>query len=155
MGIDTKTQQAASKRPPVAAHDTLLQQLSRTYHELAAAFERHMGMSRARWVILAQLRREEALSQAQLAERLRVDAAAITRQVQQLERDGLVMRWADPEDNRFTLTALTSQGRQTVEELYCRRDSFEAGVTAGLNQEEIATMRRALTQIRENLQGLL
>jgi DNA-binding MarR family transcriptional regulator len=114
-----------------------------------------MGMSRARWVILAQLRREEALSQAQLAERLRVDAAAITRQVQQLERDGLVMRWADPEDNRFTLTALTAQGRQIVEELYSRRDLFEAGVTAGLNQEEIATMRRALAQIRENLQGLL
>jgi len=133
---------------------TLLQQFSRTFNELQHMFERHMGMSRARWHMLMQLTREEWLSQTALQQRLRVDGAAVTRQVKQLEEDGLVTRCAAPQDNRITLVSLTPAGHRLVEELWPRRHAFEALVTAGLTEAEIATLRSCLARMRDNLRQL-
>ncbi|HVA52785.1 MAG TPA: MarR family transcriptional regulator [Acidimicrobiales bacterium] len=51
----------------------------------------------------------------ELAERLGIDAPAVTRKVQQLERLGFVSRDADPEDKRATRIRLTSSGEETLE----------------------------------------
>ncbi len=138
----------------VTGGDSILHHIGQSYHELTAAFERHMGMSRARWAILNRLSREESLTQAVLAQRLNVDAAAITRQVKQLEREGLVTRWSDPKDNRYTVVALTAQGRSFVETQRSVRDEFERIVTADLSVEEIDHMRSCLLHMRRNLELL-
>jgi DNA-binding MarR family transcriptional regulator len=138
----------------VAGGDSLLQHLGQTYHEVVTSFERFMGMSRARWAILNRLSREESMTQAVLAQRLRVDAAAVTRQVKQLEAEGLVTRWSAPEDNRFTVVALTAQGRDFVETLRSERDAFEHIVTTGLSVEAIDHMRHCLIHMRHNLETL-
>jgi DNA-binding MarR family transcriptional regulator len=51
----------------------------------------------------------------ELAELLGIDAPAVTRKVQQLERLGFVSRDADPEDKRATRIQLTSAGEETLE----------------------------------------
>lgn len=134
------------------AGDSLLQLLAQTYHEVVTSFERFMGMSRARWAILNRLSRVESMTQAALAQRLRVDAAAVTRQVKQLEAEGMVTRWSYPEDNRFTVVALTEHGRHSVEQLRSEREAFEQIATTGLTLEEIDHMRRCLAHMRHNLE---
>jgi MarR family transcriptional regulator, organic hydroperoxide resistance regulator len=138
----------------MAASDSILHHLSHAFHEITAAFERHMGMSRARWAVLSRLYREGSLTQATLSRVLHVDAAAITRQVKQLEVEGLVKRWAAPEDNRFTVVELTGVGRAFVESQRARRDDFERIVTAGLSVEDIDHMRHCLLHMRRNLAEL-
>jgi DNA-binding MarR family transcriptional regulator len=125
-------------------NETLVQQIARTYYELLPAFERHVGMSKARWQVIILLWREGELSQAVLQQRIKVDGAAITRQVKQLEEEGLVLRRADPHDNRFTLVSLTDTGRQLAESMVGKRESFEALATAGISADDIALMRRCL-----------
>lgn len=142
-----------SASPPQAS-DSILHQLSHTYHELAAAFERHMGMTRARWAILSRLNSKGNLTQATLAQLLHVDAAAITRQVKQLETEGLVTRWSAPEDNRFTVVALTAQGSEFVAAQRSVRDDFERIATTGLSVEDINHMRACLLHLRRNLERL-
>ena len=139
--------------PQVSA--SVLFHIGNTYHELAAAFERHMGMSRARWAILNRLSRETSLTQAALARMLHVDAAAITRQVKQLEAEALVTRWSAPEDNRYTVVALTGEGRAFVESQRAMRDDFEQIVTTGLSDEDIAHMRHCLLHMRRNMELLV
>jgi len=134
--------------------ETLVQAIARTYYDLLPHFEQHVGMSKARWQIIAQLSRAGELSQAVLQQRLHVDGAAITRQVKQLEEEGLIQRRADPRDNRFTLVMLSEAGRQLAARQVGKRESFEALVTAGLSDEEIAAMRRCLGQIRANMRAL-
>ena len=51
----------------------------------------------------------------ELAERLGIDAPAVTRKVQKLERLGFVSRDADPEDKRATRIQLTSSGEETLQ----------------------------------------
>jgi DNA-binding MarR family transcriptional regulator len=136
------------------ASDSILYQVSHTYHELTAAFERHMGMSRPRWAILSRLSAEECLTQTTLAQLLHVDAAVITRQVKQLEAEGMVTRWAPPEDKRFTVVALTPRGKEFVVAQRGLRDEFERVVTSGLSAEEIDNMRQSLMHMRRNLELL-
>jgi DNA-binding MarR family transcriptional regulator len=135
-------------------HDSILHHIGNAYHELTTAFEKHMGMSRARWAILNRLSREENLTQAALAQLLHVDAAAITRQVKQLEAEGLVKRWSAPEDNRFTVVALTPLGREFVETQRALRDEFERIATTGLSADDIDHMRLCLLHMRHNLEIL-
>ena len=145
------TQTPSTAAPGMAVSDSLLHHLSHTYHEIASAFERHMGMSRARWAVLNRLSREGSVTQARLSQMLHVDAAAITRQVKQLEAEGLVTRWSAPEDNRYTVVALTDPGRSFVETQRARRDEFEHIVTTGLSPDDLEHMRHCLLHTRRNL----
>jgi DNA-binding MarR family transcriptional regulator len=138
----------------LTASNSILHQISHAYFELMAAFERHLGMSRARWAILSRLDSQECLTQAALAQVLGVDAAAITRHVKQLEAEGLVTRWSAPEDNRFTAVALTAHGREFVRAQRSARDEFERVATAGMSDEEIERLRGYLAHMRRNIEGL-
>lgn len=132
-----------------ASADSFMQVLARTYHGIAAAFEREAGVSQARLQILANLRLQDELSQAQLQQRLDVDGAAITRQVKQLEAEGLVLRRSSPADQRFTLVALTAQGRRLAEQVVRKRDAFEARLHDGLVGKDVATMTKTLDRLRD------
>ncbi|MFL5804020.1 MAG: MarR family winged helix-turn-helix transcriptional regulator [Roseiflexaceae bacterium] len=148
------TNEAPDATEPAPQSETLVQQIARTYYDLLPAFERHVGMSKSRWGVLILLHRKGELSQAHLQQRLYVDGAAITRQVKQLEEEGLVLRRADPHDNRYTLVVLSEAGRQLTASMVGRRESFEARVTDGISAEEIAILQRSLQRIRENLDAL-
>jgi DNA-binding MarR family transcriptional regulator len=113
-----------------------------------------MGMSRARWHVLKRVFLEGQVSQARLQSHLGVDGAAITRQVKQLEAQGLISRAADPQDNRFTLVTLTAAGRELAERLMLVRASFEAEVIAGMSEEDVAALRRGLNHVRANLAAM-
>jgi DNA-binding MarR family transcriptional regulator len=56
-----------------------------------------------------------ALRLGELANRLGVEAPAVTRQVQRLERAGLVERVADPEDRRAQRVRATRAGREATD----------------------------------------
>lgn len=135
-------------------NESLLPQITRAYYALVPAFERHMGVSRARWHMLTTLLRSGEKSQAELVQALQVDGAAVTRQVKQLEEEGLITRRAAPHDNRFTLVALTAAGQRFIEERHDKRETFEARATEGLSAEEIAVTRRCLARIRANVEAL-
>ncbi len=130
----------ASSMPPSFIHS-----LARAYHEVTTAFEREVGLTQARIVLLGQLRTAPELSQAILQQRLAVDGAAITRQVKQMESEGLVVRRADPSDHRFTLVALTAQGRKVADSVARRRDTFESKITSGVATKDVV---RALERVR-------
>lgn len=146
--------EANTLAPVQPVNSSPLHQIAKTYHELTTVFEQFMGMSRARWAALRLLNEQSPLTQADLTRQLRVDAAAVTRQVKQLEREGLVARWAAPEDNRFTVVALTDAGRRYVEAKRPRRSQFDAIVLEGLPPAEIEAMLRGLAHIRRNLEKL-
>ncbi|GAB4108498.1 MAG: MarR family transcriptional regulator [Roseiflexaceae bacterium] len=145
----TTSEQVASAQPP-----TMLQQLSRLYQGIYPVFEQYVGMSLARWRVLAHLRGQECLSQTALQQRIQVDAAAITRQVKQLEEEGLVKRSADPNDNRFTLVSLTPAGRTHADAVYNKRDAFEERLIQGLDAQQLDTLRECLRVLDGNLKAL-
>ncbi|MEU6573470.1 MarR family transcriptional regulator [Streptomyces sp. NPDC046805] len=74
-------------------------------------------MERAGVALLSILRRREPLRLNELAERLLVRAPHVTRQVSQLEGQGLVERTRDQADHRAQLIRLTERGRTVADQV--------------------------------------
>lgn len=119
-----------------------------------AAFHRRVGISVTKLAVLGNLFVSGELTQAELQRRLIVDGAAVTRQVKQLEAEGLISRRDDPADNRFTLVVLTAEGATRLHETGRRVREFAAASLEGVAAEDLASMRRAMARMRENLEKM-
>ena len=109
------------------------------------------GLYRGQHFVLNVLWENEGITHSELATRSCVQPATITNAVKRMEKAGLVERRRDPDDERLSRVYLTEAGRDIrvkVEEAF--RD-FEAQVLAGLSEKEIATLRKVLAKIEENL----
>jgi DNA-binding MarR family transcriptional regulator len=69
-----------------------------------------VSMSQPAYVLLRRISQDGPLPMGELARRAHMDAGATARQVGQLERDGLVRRYASAEDGRVNLVVATPAG---------------------------------------------
>jgi DNA-binding MarR family transcriptional regulator len=87
----------------------------------------------------------------ELAERLGIDAPAVTRKVQQLERLGFVARDADPEDKRATRIRLTSSGEETLQLVLAAHKRRLARLFADWTAEELRSFASSMSRFAEVL----
>ena len=131
--------------------ETILQQLAHACSETRQTFAQYIGMTQARYQLLALLSQKGETSHAALQQQLSLDGATITRLVKQFEAEGLVSRRLDPQDNRYTLASLTDSGRQIVAGISTAHSTFQARILEGITREEQEVMARALKRLRTNI----
>ena len=119
-----------------------------------AVIHRRVGISATKLAVLGHLFVSGELSQAELQRRLAVDGAAVTRQVKQLEAEGLVTRRDDPADNRYTLVALTAEGADRLHEAARGMREFATQTLEGVSPEDLSCMQRAMVRMRANLERM-
>jgi DNA-binding MarR family transcriptional regulator len=90
----------------------------------------HHGVSLSDLALLLELRQApgETLRRVELAQRLGITPSGVARQLQPLERIGLVGRESNPRDARLALVTLTDSGRRVVDEAAATAE--EAATTA-------------------------
>ena len=86
-----------------------------------------------------------------LAEQLRIDAPAVTRKAQQLERSGLVSRTADRQDGRATRLQLTAQGRRTINRFLAARRAWLTSLLSSWPEAEQIEFARLLRQFTSDI----
>lgn len=135
----------------------LFKEIMQTSHGMQTVVPRLTGMPLARFTLLRiiAVSQPEVLGPMELARRLGVNAAAITRQLAEMERDGLIERLGDPKDARRSQVLLTRGGCAAIERLHTRMHHFEASLRASLSEEEIATAVHVLTVLRESFAHIL
>jgi DNA-binding MarR family transcriptional regulator len=101
---------------------------------------------------LATVERVGDLSLGELAEIERVAPPSMTRIAARLEERGLLARTADVTDRRVARVAITSEGRELLEETRTRRDAYLATRLAAMSPEEHEVLVRALPLL-ERLAG--
>ncbi len=87
-----------------------------------------------------------------LAEMLGVDAPTVTRKIQQLERDGLVVRKADPADGRASRISLTPAGRRTLDRVLKARRAWLDRLLEGWDEHELAMFGTLLGRFSASLE---
>lgn len=134
----------------------LLKEIMRTHQALLNVFSREVGMPAARLSLMRLLAigYHEKLGVMQIARRLGIDAAAVTRQVQAMNAHGLVERFADPTDDRRSFVRLTPEGVRLFQQLHEKAHDFEESLTSVVSQKDIETTVRVLSQLREALEGM-
>lgn len=121
------------------------------YRDAMRIVEQRTGMSQTRMEIMHELFHVEEMSQAELQQRLGVEGAVITRIVKQLESAGLVTRRADPQDNRFTLVALSAEARHYGVDSADFKDVYGEQILKGFSDEERAQLLAMMRRIEENV----
>ena len=101
--------------------------------------------------MLRALWKQEGLTHSELAERLHVQPATITKMIQRMERAGFLERRSDPEDQRVSRVYLTDAGRSIRNEVQRVWRTLEDETFAGFTLEERVLLRRFFLQMRENL----
>ncbi|GAB4560554.1 MAG: MarR family transcriptional regulator [Anaerolineae bacterium] len=131
--------------------DFLLAQVCRLHHARAHALLEGVGLYRGQPPVLHALWKEEGLTHTELAERVHVTPATLTKMLQRMERAGFLIRRPDPEDQRVSRVYLTEAGRAIQTQVEAVWRQMEAESLAGFSAEELQQLREFLLRIRENL----
>jgi MarR family transcriptional regulator for hemolysin len=128
--------------------------VAQTSHALRRALNDELaqdGITFRQWEVLAWSTSPDELSQADLAERMGIEAPALAGILARMERDGWLERSNCPQDRRKKRFRPSAKAEavwnRTVE--CCRRVRMRA--TEGLSPEELAAFKRTCDQIRHNL----
>jgi len=89
-----------------------------------------------------------------LSRKLGVNAAAVTRQVQELEGERLVQRRRDPKDGRRNYLRLSPKGRKVFGVVHDLSHEFELTLSSVISDEERAVAMTVLLKLRAALEGL-
>ncbi len=135
----------------------LLKEIMRTHQALLNVFSREVGMPAARLSLMRILAigHHEKLGIMQIARRLRHRRGrSHSAQVQAMDANGLVERFADPTDDRRSFVRLTPEGVRLFQQLHERAHQFEESITSVVSQKDIETTVRVLSQLRGALEGM-
>jgi DNA-binding MarR family transcriptional regulator len=114
------------------------------------------GLSPTLSAVLATLTRTGPLTLGELAAREHVTPPTVTRAIDKLEAQGLVVRRPDPNDGRVVRVALTDAGRDHVTDSRARRTAWLADRLATLSPREVAHVAAAaevLARLTEGAEG--
>lgn len=98
-----------------------------------------------------QLMCTDAMRVSDLAANVGLDASTVSRQIKQLEAEGILERTADPADGRASLVKLSSQGRDTMQASFERRFKRIQAVLEPWSAKDRALLQRLLTRLAADL----
>ena len=107
------------------------------------------GQCQAR--ILSALADRQHVSQKELADTCMLDVTTMSRTLDRLEKQGLILREKDPGCRRAYQISLTDEGRKKAGQVNRGFSVLEAMLCSGFKEEEIERLVRDLERIRKNL----
>jgi DNA-binding MarR family transcriptional regulator len=137
---DTKPTQTAKT---LAVADGLRPVLMRINRELRRE-TRAGGASPEQVSLLVAIKYTPGIGVRDLAARERVSAAAMSKHVDRLERDGLVERTPSEDDRRRVGLTVTDEGQRVLRRVRSRRTAWLVSRLDSLTAEELATIEAAL-----------
>lgn len=134
----------------------VIREVIRTHQALLAVFSREVGMPASRLALMRLLAIDapEEIGVMEIARRLGVNAAAVTRQVQAMRKDGLIVRRTDARDKRRISVRLSAKGRKVFEELHDRSHRLERSLVSVIAPEEMQIAADVLAAVREVLTAM-
>ncbi len=112
-----------------------------------------VGGSMPMWFILSNLKGEAWRTQHELARALRIEGPTLTRHLDGLEEEGLVVRRRDTNDRRAVNVELTEAGRAKHAEMLRAVQAFNHRLLAGLADDEIEELRTLLAKLEQNVRA--
>lgn len=100
--------------------------------------------------VLMSLWREDGLNVVELGRRAGVEPSTMTGLLDRMERDGMVVRRADPADRRAQRIYLTDEGKRVRQPVLDAVDRTLARVLAGVSEEDLLRVKQVLRQVLAN-----
>lgn len=111
------------------------------------------GGSAPSWLILNALRQGQWTAQLDLARALGIESPTLTRHLDNLERNGLVVRRPSDTDRRAVLVELTEAGEDAHERMRTAVIAFNRRLQAGLAPDDLRQFETVLDHLAANAAG--
>lgn len=112
------------------------------------------GIGTLAFSVLGKAIDEAPVRMRELADALRMHPAALTRQVQALEAEGLVERSPDPADGRAATISVTAEGRLAHRRFEGASDEIMAEQLADWTDDELSTLLDSLDRLVADLRAV-
>ena len=120
--------------------------LSREFDAALAA----VGGSRSTWLVLQSLKTAGHRTQGELAEAVGIRQPTLSHHLDGMEREGLVRRERTADNRRVQRVTVTEAGEALFLRLRRAAGAFDGRLRAGLDDAEVAELRRLLAALAEN-----
>jgi len=130
----------------VAVADALRPALLRIGRELRRE-ARAVGVSPEQVTLLVAIKYAPGIGVRELAARERISPPALTKHVDRLEREGLVVRTPSSDDRRRVGLTLSDEGQRLLRRVRSRRTAWLATRLAGLTEDELAAVAAAVVPL--------
>lgn len=139
--------------PEAAFDDVLNIRIARLAAKLSVAFHREAlkpaGISLQEWRVLVGLARYGQCHLRKISRLVQLDAAHASRVTQQLEKDGLIARTADPTDRRKVVLSLTETGQSVFFQIWPKAKDFSLRQQSALGIEDFETLKGILDNLMD------
>jgi MarR family transcriptional regulator, transcriptional regulator for hemolysin len=128
-------------------------QLTSAARAIERAFEAVLddaGGSIVTWRILLHLKLHGVPSQRALADAIGVETSTLSVQLSDMERNGLITRRRDPEDQRTQIVELTSIGEAAFARIRSAAGAFDSLLRRGLREGDATELERILSVLVDN-----
>jgi DNA-binding MarR family transcriptional regulator len=113
-----------------------------------------LGLHRGQPWVLHALWEQDGLTHSELARRLQVQPATITKMITRMEKAGFVQRRPDAEDHRLSRVFLTDVGYSVRSQVQQVWQQLEAEAFAGFSVAEKQVLEQSFRHIHENLRSV-
>jgi DNA-binding MarR family transcriptional regulator len=110
-----------------------------------------LSLERAAYPLLRRIGEAETVRTSDVAAALSVDVSTVSRQVKQLELEGLVARNPDPSDGRASVLALTAAGREALERLRRARREVLGEVVARWPDDDRSALADLICRLADDM----
>ncbi|HEY1011216.1 MAG TPA: MarR family transcriptional regulator [Herpetosiphonaceae bacterium] len=125
-------------------------QVGRVARQLVSHYNRvlsPLGLTTAQYFVLAAIKPAETPTMGEISARTYLDNSTLTPIIDRLERDGWLVRQADPADRRSTRIALTERGQERLPAARARGDAVEQAMRQALGDDTVDLLTDSLRQI--------
>ncbi|MGI9309234.1 MAG: MarR family winged helix-turn-helix transcriptional regulator [Gammaproteobacteria bacterium] len=113
---------------------------------------RDRGLTIGRWQLMCVLHRFDGSRVGTIADLSGTEQPAISRVIDQMERDGLVQRRPALDDSRAVEVWFTAAGRKVYDDLLPEANAFVKGLTRNVPQQDIDRVTRVIEGMLTDLQ---
>lgn len=129
----------------------LMNQIMRRYNLTLLARMKAYDLSIPKMRALASLASRDGLTVNELAVYSMAEQPTMSRTLDQLERDGLIVRTVSEIDSRVRLCSLTEAGRRMYRLTWPEMDAAESAMFEGVSDEDRAHLLATLGRMLENI----
>jgi MarR family transcriptional regulator, transcriptional regulator for hemolysin len=113
-----------------------------------------MGLSQAKWRTLLHLSLAgDALTQAEIAERLGIEQPSLVTLLHRLENEGWIIRRSSLHDRRCKMVFLGQRAQRVISHINAAAEKLRHELLENVSAADLRTCVRVLTQISEKAEG--